>query len=73
VRVTWTLSTGATSYKVYRATSATGTMIYRGLSTGTYYDDRYATPGFTYYFWVVACRDTKISVYSTYDSGWRMP
>jgi len=71
VRVTWIKSTGATSYKVYRATSATGTQLYLGDSTGSYFDDRTASPGITYYYWVVSCRGTSFSGYDTYDTGWR--
>jgi fibronectin type 3 domain-containing protein len=73
VRVTWTASLGATSYKVYRATSATGTKVYRGLATGTYFDDTTATPGITYYYWVVAYRGSSYSAYSLYNTGWRRP
>jgi fibronectin type 3 domain-containing protein len=71
VRVTWTASVGATSYKVYRAATATGTKVYRGSSTGVYFDDTTATPGVTYYYWVVAYRGTSLSAYSTYNTGWR--
>jgi fibronectin type 3 domain-containing protein len=71
VRVTWTASVGATSYKVYRATTATGAKVLRGSPTGVYFDDTTATPGVTYYYWVVAYRGTSLSAYSTYNTGWR--
>jgi len=72
VRVTWTVSSGATSYKVYRATTETGEKLYRGASTGTYYDDTTASPGITYYYWVVAYRSTSSSGFSSTNTGWRM-
>jgi Zn-dependent metalloprotease/fibronectin type 3 domain-containing protein len=71
VQITWTASLGATSYKVYRATSATGTPTLLGSSTGTTYDDTLATPGVTYYYWVKAFRGSSSSDFSAYDSGRR--
>jgi|GEM_PF-3465161 len=71
VQLTWTASLGATSYKIYRATSATGTKTLLGSITGTTANDTSANPGVTYYYWVKACRGSKSSVFSTYDTGRR--
>jgi fibronectin type 3 domain-containing protein len=73
VRVSWSASSGATSYKVYRATSASGTKSLRGSPTGTTFDDTTATRGVTYYYWVKACKGTYCSDYSAYNTGWRKP
>jgi fibronectin type 3 domain-containing protein len=71
VQVTWTAPNGATSYKVYRATSETGKKIGPINSKTTSYDDSAATTGLTYYYWVVACRSTLCSDYSAFDTGFR--
>jgi len=71
VLVSWSASNGATSYKVYRATSATGTKSLLGSPTGTSFNDTTATPGVTYTYWVVAYRGTSYSGYSASNTGWR--
>jgi surface protein len=71
VRITWKASLGATSYKVYRATSADGTKTLLGSLAGTTANDTSAVPGTTYYYWVTACRGTVCSDYSAYDTGRR--
>jgi fibronectin type 3 domain-containing protein len=71
VQINWTASSGATSYKVYRAASATGAKGLLGSPTSTSYDDTTATPGLTYYYWVRACRGAHCSDYSASDAGWR--
>jgi fibronectin type 3 domain-containing protein len=71
VRVTWTASSGATSYKVYRAASAAGTKTLLGSPTGTAFNDTTATPGVTYYYWVRAYKGANYSNYSTYNTGRR--
>ncbi|OGN74482.1 MAG: hypothetical protein A2X25_06245 [Chloroflexi bacterium GWB2_49_20] len=73
VRVSWNSSSGATSYKVYRATSGTTTKSLLGSPAGTAFADITATPGLTYTYWVKACRGTLCSVYSTVNTGWRKP
>ena len=62
---------GATSYHVYSATSADGTKTLLGSPTDTTYDDTDATPGDTYYYWVVADNGIDQTAYSDYDTGWR--
>jgi len=71
VLVSWTASSGATFYKVYRAARATGTRSLLGSPTGTTYNDTSATVGKTYYYWVVAYRGSRYSAFSGYNSGWR--
>ncbi len=71
VRVTWNTASGATSYLVYRATSAGGTKTYLGSATNTSYDDFSAAFGITYYYFVRASNTYGTSGYSAYDTGWR--
>jgi fibronectin type 3 domain-containing protein len=73
VQLNWTASSGATSYNVYRATSSGGTKTLLGSPAGATYADTTATPGVTYYYWVKACRNTRCSVYSIANTGWRKP
>jgi hypothetical protein len=56
VQITWTASSGATSYEVWRNTvndPGTAAQISPSVS-GTLYDDTAAFPGTTYYYWVLA-------------------
>ncbi|MEJ2737208.1 MAG: hypothetical protein P8189_27215, partial [Anaerolineae bacterium] len=72
VRVTWSSSSGATYYQVWRAGSATGTKTLLSSPTGSPYDDTGATAGTTYYYWLRACHTTwGCSGYSAYDTGYR--
>jgi len=71
VRVTWSASSGATSYDVYRATSSGGTYSLIGSSASTSFDDTTATPGTTYWYEVRGCVSVGCGGYSNYDSGWR--
>ena len=66
-KVSWTKVDGAVSYKVYRATSKTGTYSLVKTTTSSYYKDTKATSGKTYYYKVVAiCSNTAgNSVYSS--------
>jgi fibronectin type 3 domain-containing protein len=72
VSLTWTASSGATSYNVYRATSWGGAKTLLGSPNSTTFDDITATPGVTYYYWVKACLGTHCSAYTTPNTGWRM-
>jgi peptide/nickel transport system substrate-binding protein len=71
VLVSWSASSGATSYEVYRADSATGTKSLLGTPATTSFPDTTATPGVTYYYWVKDCNGTNCTPYSSYDTGWR--
>lgn len=58
-KVSWDKVTGAVSYKVYRATSKTGTYSLVKTTTSLSYRDTKATAGKTYYYKVVAvCSNT---------------
>ena len=72
VRVTWNSSSGATYYRVYRATSSTGTRTLLTSPTGTTYDHWSAAVDTTYYYWVKACNSYGCSGYSNYNTGWRI-
>ena len=75
IRITWTGSSGATHYQVYRATSSGGTKsAISAWITAASYDDATATPGQTYYYWVKAATSSSganASDYSSYDTGWK--
>jgi fibronectin type 3 domain-containing protein len=77
VEITWNSPSAlATHYRVYRADSPTGTRM--GISswqTDTSYNDKSATPGITYYYWVKAATTSSggnASPYSIYDTGKRL-
>ncbi len=75
VRVSWSSSTGATSYKLYRATSnssGAASLVSQGI-TGTSYDDASVQPGTTYYYWVKANNSAGDSGFSSSDSGYAQP
>lgn len=73
IRLTWNASSGATCYKVYRATSSSSsaaTLLASSVES-LYYDDTTADVGTTYYYWVVAVNASGESGFSSPDSGWR--
>jgi hypothetical protein len=70
VRITWSASSGATSYEVYRATSSGGTKSKIGTPSGTSYDDTSASVGTTYYYWVKASNSYGTSGYSFCNTGY---
>ena len=67
--LTWNAVSGATSYKVYRATSQNGTYSLLGTVTTTSYTNTGAKAGTTYYYRVKACNDAGLSPYSNVVSG----
>jgi fibronectin type 3 domain-containing protein len=70
VAVSWTASSGATSYEVWRAGSNdSGSAQKIGSPTGTSYDDASAAPGTTYWYWVKAKNTAGTSGFSSSDSG----
>lgn len=73
VVVSWTASSGATSYLVYRADSMAGTKVppsgYPTTALGG--TDTLAAPGVSYVYWVKACNATACSDFSTPEVGWR--
>jgi hypothetical protein len=74
VRITWTASTGATGYEVWRGTSSSSgsaTKISTADVTTTAYDDTSATSGTTYYYWVKANNAAGTSPFSASNTGYR--
>ena len=73
VRITWSASSGATGYKVYRAeTDSLGDANLLDASVkSSYHDDTSAEVGKTYWYWIVAYNAVGESDFSEPDSGWR--
>jgi len=75
VPVSWNKVSGATSYKVYRSMSPTGTKTeISSWQAGTSYDDPTAIAGLTYYYWIKAAADNsggQASDFSAPHTGWR--
>ena len=67
--LTWNAVSGATSYKVYRATSQNGTYSLLGTVTATSYTNTGAKAGVTYYYKVKAVNSAGESAYSNTVSG----
>ena len=67
--LTWNAVSGATSYKVYRATSQSGTYSLLGTVTATSYTNTGAKAGTTYYYKVKAVNSAGESAYSNIVSG----
>ena len=67
--LTWNAVSGATSYKVYRATSKSGTYSLLGTVTATSYTNTGAKEGTTYYYKVKAANGAGESAYSNVVSG----
>ncbi len=54
INLIWTASSGATTYTVYRSTSATGTFASIGTQSSTSYADSGLTPNTAYFYYVIA-------------------
>ena len=67
--LTWNAVSGATSYKVYRAASKSGTYSLLGTVTTTSYTNTGAKAGTTYYYKVTAANCVGESAYSNIVSG----
>jgi len=67
--LTWNAVSGATSYKVYRATSQKGTYSLLGTVTATSYTNTGAKAGTTYWYKVKAVNSAGESAYSNVVSG----
>ncbi len=74
VAVSWSSSSGATTYQLFRcttsSTSSCGSTIYTGSSLS--YNDTGASPGVYYYYRVKACNTAGCSGYSSYNTGYRL-
>jgi hypothetical protein len=72
ISVTWSLVSGNPSYRIYRATSATGTYsLIDTVSGTTNYNDASATPGTRYYYKIAALRNGVEGNLSNWDDGVR--
>ncbi len=72
VTVSWTASSGATAYYVYRDTAYNGSYTtYLGNTASVSYNDTSATPGTVYYYKVKAYANSVYSDFSSYNSGVR--
>ena len=67
--LTWNAVSGATSYKVYRATAKNGAYSLLGTVTATSYTNTGAKAGVTYYYKVKAVNSAGESAYSNVVSG----
>jgi fibronectin type 3 domain-containing protein len=56
IKISWNAVPGATGYKVYRGTSATGTFAYRGATANLSYTNSNLVTGKYYYYKVIAYR-----------------
>lgn len=70
VLVSWTGSSGATTYNLYRSTSSTRPSAATKTGVTSPYSDTSATPGTTYYYWVSAVNSAGSS-FSSYNTGYR--
>ena len=66
-KLSWSEIVGAEKYRIYRATSKSGTYSYLATSTGTSYIDTDAVAGTNYYYKVKAL-DTDTDTYSEYSN-----
>ena len=73
VRVTWSASSGANQYEIWRNTSSSTTgRTLIATDTASPYDDYGAVPGDRYYYWVRAKNQCgNFGGYSSWNSGWR--
>ncbi|MGA2439439.1 MAG: family 16 glycosylhydrolase [Tepidisphaeraceae bacterium] len=71
IDVTWNAVSGATSYQVWRNTSATtgSATDIKPNASGTSFDDTSVTVGTTYFYWIVASNGAGNSGYSTIASA----
>ena len=73
VQVSWSASTGATYYQVFRNTSndSSSAILLSSSFPSSPYNDTSAVAGTIYYYWIKACNSVGCSSYSASDSGYR--
>ncbi len=72
ISLSWSATARATSYEVYRATTAASSSATRvSTSSSTSWQDTTATPGTRYYYWVKAVGGSETSDFSTAANGIR--
>lgn len=69
IRIDWDIVSGATSYNIYRALSATGNKQYVNTTISNEYLDDSITDTNYYWYWVKACNSSGCSDFSLGDSG----
>jgi len=70
VEITWDAVFGATSYKIFRAATPTGTQTLLGSTTALLYNN-VPPAGIKYYYFVQGCNANGCGPKSVYDLGWR--
>jgi len=73
IRVTWTAVSGATSYKIYRSSAATGTYSLTGTNTTDTFADTGLTSGTVYYYKISGVNSAGESILSSYASAITIP
>lgn len=72
VRISWTASSGATGYEVFRSLiDSPGSAQSIGTTTATSFDDSTTSVGDTHFYWVKASNTGGTSAFSTSDAGFR--
>ena len=73
VQVSWSASTGATYYQVFRNTSndSSSAILLSSSFPSSPYNDTSAVAGTIYYYWIKSCNSVGCSSYSASDSGYR--
>lgn len=73
VQVSWSASTGATYYQVFRHTNnnSSSAILLSSSFPSSPYNDTSAVAGTTYYYWIKACNSSGCSSFSASDSGYR--
>lgn len=70
IQTSWNAVSGATSYRLYRATESDGAKTTIFDDNATAFQDTTAEAGITYYYWVKACDAVACSAFSDYDTGY---
>ncbi|MCJ7660332.1 MAG: hypothetical protein MUO67_14390, partial [Anaerolineales bacterium] len=73
VQISWSSSTGATFYEIWRNTSSSsgGASKLPGDPSSSPYNDTTAAPGLQYFYWVKGCSTTGCSDFSSLNTGYR--
>jgi hypothetical protein len=71
VRVKWTSSRGATSYRILRGTTVTGPREKLASTRREVFDDTTGWPGIVYCYWIQACNENGCGATGRYARGYR--
>lgn len=73
VAVSWSASSGATSYEVWRAlTNSSSAAALLASTNATAYNDQNLDSGTLYYYWIKSVEGSVTSAFSESDSGWQL-